>query len=99
MMSLPPGEGDLFELRTDDAQFETPGQVADVIVDVTDQGALVRVADIAIVKDAFEPEKVRSRMNGRSAISFLVYKKEMRTSLEPSTASRLSSKRIATGCR
>lgn len=58
------------------AQFESPGQVADVIVDVTGDGALVRVGDIAIVKDAFEPEKVRSRMNGRPAISFLVYKKE-----------------------
>ena len=58
------------------AQFETPGEVADVIIDVTDDGALVRVGDIAIVKDAFEPEKVRSRMNGRPAISFLVYKKE-----------------------
>ena len=58
------------------AQFESPDQVADVIVDVTDEGALVRVGDIAVVKDAFEPEKVRSRMNGRPAISFLVYKKE-----------------------
>jgi len=58
------------------AQFETPEEVEDVIVDVTDDGALVRVADIAIVKDAFEPEKVRSRMNGKMAISFLVYKKE-----------------------
>ena len=58
------------------AQFETPEEVEDVIVDVTDDGALVRVADVAIVKDAFEPEKVRSRMNGKTAISFLVYKKE-----------------------
>ena len=58
------------------AQFETPEEVEDVIVDVTAEGTLVRVSDIAIVKDAFEPEKVRSRMNGESAISFLVYKKE-----------------------
>jgi multidrug efflux pump subunit AcrB len=58
------------------AQFETPEEVEDVIVDVTAAGTLVRVSDIAIVKDAFEPEKVRSRMNGESAISFLVYKKE-----------------------
>ncbi|MCP4981851.1 MAG: efflux RND transporter permease subunit, partial [Gammaproteobacteria bacterium] len=58
------------------AQFETPEEVEDVIVDVTADGALVRVGDIAIVKDAFEPEKVRSRMNGKKAISFLVYKKE-----------------------
>ena len=58
------------------AQFETPQEVEDVIIDVTTDGTLVRVSDIAIVKDAFEPEKVRSRMNGESAISFLVYKKE-----------------------
>ena len=58
------------------AQFENPQEVEDVIVDVTEEGTLVRVKDMAVVKDAFEPEKVRSRMNGRQAISFLVYKKE-----------------------
>ncbi|MDH3537137.1 MAG: efflux RND transporter permease subunit, partial [Gammaproteobacteria bacterium] len=58
------------------AQFETPQEVEDVIVDVTADGTQVRVRDLAIVKDAFEPEKIRSRMNGRTAISFLVYKKE-----------------------
>lgn len=58
------------------AQFESPLEVEDVIVDVTADGAQIRVSDLAIVRDAFEPEKVRSRMNGKSAISFLVYKKE-----------------------
>jgi multidrug efflux pump subunit AcrB len=58
------------------AQFETPLAVEDVIVDVTEDGTQVRVADLAIVKDSFEPEKVRSRMNGEPAISFVVYKKE-----------------------
>ncbi len=58
------------------AQFETPLEVNDVIVDVTEEGTQVRVGDLAIVKDAFETEKIRSRMNGESAISFLVYKKE-----------------------
>ncbi|MEJ2178246.1 MAG: efflux RND transporter permease subunit, partial [Gammaproteobacteria bacterium] len=58
------------------AQFETPLEVNDVIVDVTDEGTQVRVGDLAIVKDTFEPEKIRSRMNGESAISFLAYKKE-----------------------
>ena len=58
------------------AQFESPEEVEDVIVDVTEDGAMVRVRDIAVVKDAFEPEKVSSRMNGQAAISFLVYKKE-----------------------
>ena len=43
------------------AQFESPLEVEDVIVDVTADGAQVRVSDLAIVKDAFEPEKLRSR--------------------------------------
>ncbi|MDJ0831911.1 MAG: efflux RND transporter permease subunit [Gammaproteobacteria bacterium] len=58
------------------AQFEDPLEVEDVIVEVTDDGTQIRVSDIAIVKDAFEPEKQRSRMNGKPAISFVVYKKE-----------------------
>ena len=58
------------------AQFEDPLQVEDVIVEVTEDGTQVRVSDMAIVKDAFEPEKQRSRMNGQPAISFVVYKKE-----------------------
>jgi len=58
------------------AQFETPLEVEDVIVDVTEDGTQVRISDLAVVKDTFEPEKVRSRMNGQSAISFVVYKKD-----------------------
>jgi multidrug efflux pump subunit AcrB len=34
------------------------------------------LTDLAVVKDDFEAEKVASRMNGKSAISFLVFKKE-----------------------
>ncbi len=58
------------------AQFEDPLEVEDVIIEVTEDGTQVRVSDVAIVKDAFEPEKQRSRMNGKPAISFVVYKKE-----------------------
>ena len=58
------------------AQFETPLEVEDVIVDVTEDGTQIRVSDLAVVRDTFEPEKVRSRMNGESAISFVVYKKD-----------------------
>ena len=58
------------------AQFESPLEAEDVIVDVTEDGTMVRISDLAIVKDTFEPEKVRSRMNGESAISFVVYKKD-----------------------
>ena len=58
------------------AQFETPLEVEDVIVDVTEDGTQIRISDLAVVRDTFEPEKVRSRMNGQSAISFVVYKKD-----------------------
>ncbi len=58
------------------AQFEDPLDVADVIVRVTESGTQLRVADLALLLDAFEPAKVVSRMNGNRAISFLVYKKE-----------------------
>ena len=32
--------------------------------------------DLAVLRDDFEPAKVLSRMNGRPAISFLVFKKD-----------------------
>ncbi len=58
------------------AQFADPLEVSDVIVRVTEAGTQLRVSDLASLVDAFEPEKVVSRMNGKGAISFLVYKKE-----------------------
>ncbi len=58
------------------AQFLDPKEVNEVIVRTTFTGPKVRVSDLAKVIDAFEPEKVLSRMNGRSAISFIIFKKE-----------------------
>jgi multidrug efflux pump subunit AcrB len=58
------------------AQFETPQEVGDVIVRSTFDGPSVKIKDLAIVKDDFEDERIISRMNGRPAISFFVYKKE-----------------------
>jgi multidrug efflux pump subunit AcrB len=57
------------------AQFEEPLDVAEVIVRVTAAGTQLRVKDLAVLRDDFEPAKVVSRMNARPAISFLVYKK------------------------
>lgn len=74
--------GGSFESYTDEknivtlAQFRQPLEVADVIVQASADGAPIRVRDLAEVTDEFEPEKVRSRMNGRPAISFLVFKTE-----------------------
>ena len=58
------------------AQFASPKEVGDVIVRTTFTGPKVRVSDLAKIVDAFEPETVLSRLNGRSAISFIVFKKE-----------------------
>lgn len=58
------------------AQFRDPSEVGEVIVRAEKKGALVRISDLAESTDAFEPAKVLSRMNGKPAISFLVYKKE-----------------------
>ena len=51
-------------------------EAADVIVRFTDGGSTIRVNDLAMFRDDFEPAKVRSRMNGTPAISFEVFKKE-----------------------
>ena len=55
------------------AQFQDPLEVGDVIVRSTFEGPLITVKDLALVKDDFEDERILSRMNGKSAISFLVY--------------------------
>ena len=74
--------GGSFESYTDEknivtlAQFREPMEVAEVIVQADPDASPVRVSDLATVTDEFEPEKVRSRMNGKPAISFLVYKTE-----------------------
>jgi multidrug efflux pump subunit AcrB len=58
------------------AQFQDPLNVNDVIIRANSGGTFLRVHDLAVLQDDFEPAKVLSRMNGKSAISFLVYKKE-----------------------
>ena len=58
------------------AQFRKPQEVGDVIVRSTFEGPLIKVKDLAIVKDDFEDEELISRMEGRPAISFIVNKTE-----------------------
>ncbi len=58
------------------AEFTDPMEAADVIVRFTEGGSTVRVRDLALLRDDFEPAKVLSRMNGTPAISFEVFKKE-----------------------
>jgi multidrug efflux pump subunit AcrB len=58
------------------AQFEEPVEVGDVIVRSTFEGPLIKVKDLAIVRDDFEEEDIISRVNGKNAISFMVNKTE-----------------------
>jgi multidrug efflux pump subunit AcrB len=55
------------------AQFRNPKEVGDVIVRSTFEGPLIKVKDLAVIKDDFEDERLLSRINGESAISFLIY--------------------------
>ena len=56
------------------AQFRSPGEVSDVIVRTTFDGPSIKVSDLAEVNDTFEEEKVLSRVNGETAISFVAFK-------------------------
>jgi multidrug efflux pump subunit AcrB len=58
------------------AQFREPLEVKNAIVRKTFDRPAIRVKDLARVTDNFEDEKVRSRLNGREAISFIAYKKQ-----------------------
>lgn len=58
------------------AQFGKPLDVGNVIVRTTFEGPLITVKDLAIISDDFEEEKVLSRLEGRTAISFVVNKTE-----------------------
>lgn len=58
------------------AQFRDPMEVRDAIVRTTFEGPLIRIKDLARVEDGYEEEKIRSRVNGQSAISLVAYKTE-----------------------
>ena len=58
------------------AEFRKPKEVENVVVQTTFHGPLVRLKDIATIKDDFEKERVISQVNGESAISFIAYKTE-----------------------
>ncbi|MBN1154364.1 efflux RND transporter permease subunit [candidate division KSB1 bacterium] len=55
------------------AQFENPKEVADIIVRTSFNGPAIRLKDLARIKDDYEEESLLSRINGKPAISFLVF--------------------------
>jgi multidrug efflux pump subunit AcrB len=58
------------------AQFRDPLEVGEVIVRTTFEGPSIKIKTLAMVREDFEEENVISRMEGRKAISFVVYKSE-----------------------
>ena len=71
-----------FESFTDEknvvtlAHFRDPMEVGDVIVRSSFEGPLIKIRDLAIIRDDFEEETVISHLEGRKAISFIVFKDE-----------------------
>jgi multidrug efflux pump subunit AcrB len=63
------------------AQFRDPVEVGDVTVRSTFEGPLIKVKDLAVIRDDFEDERIISRMNGKPAISFMVIKNESADSI------------------
>jgi len=58
------------------AQFRNPGEIGDVIVRSTFEGPQVKIKDLAIINDDFADERILTRMNGKSTISFVVFLSE-----------------------
>ena len=55
-------------------EFSRPEDIEKVIVRSTPDGRMVRVADVAGVRDTFEQERTRSRLNGQPVISLSITK-------------------------
>lgn len=58
------------------AQFRSPAEVGDVIVRSTFEGPLIKIKDLAVVKEDFKDEEIISHVDGVKSISFIVYKSE-----------------------
>jgi multidrug efflux pump subunit AcrB len=58
------------------AEFDNPLEVGDVIVRSTFEGPLIKVSDLAVIREDFEDETIIPRMDGRKVITFEVYKNE-----------------------
>ncbi|UCD38152.1 MAG: efflux RND transporter permease subunit [Fidelibacterota bacterium] len=59
------------------AQFNDPMEVGDVIIRSTFDGPVVRVRDLAVIRDDFEDLRLESRINGKTAISLIVHMSEV----------------------
>ncbi len=56
-------------------EFENINQIKDLVVKVDKQGGILRIKDVATVKDTLEEATVISKLNGKVGTNLLVYKK------------------------
>ncbi|OGQ66337.1 MAG: hypothetical protein A3F89_01820 [Deltaproteobacteria bacterium RIFCSPLOWO2_12_FULL_50_11] len=63
-----------FLLRTT-GEFETPGEIEEVIVRANDEGHWVQIKDIASVKSSLAEEKITNHTNGTRSINLVVIKR------------------------
>ena len=57
------------------SQFSKPLDVGNVILRSNFSGQLVKVKDLAIIKESFEKPSMYSRVNGKQSINFIVFKR------------------------
>ncbi len=63
-------------------EFNDPSEIARVIVRTGDNGSVVRVKDVARVRDTFEEERTRSTLDGEPVISLLISKQNHGNSID-----------------
>lgn len=68
-------EGEEYNIRTN-TEFYTIPEIEDIIIRANDAGNILRIKDIAHVKDAFEDEDIMVNTNGTRAIDLIVLKRE-----------------------
>ena len=64
------------------SEFERPEDIGQIIVRASDLGYLVRIKDIAVVKDTFAEDPVIIKYNGENGMSLGYQKSQTPTSLK-----------------
>ena len=58
------------------SQFNGINEIGDVIIRTSFDSPAVRMKDVAIIDETFEEPRIQSRVNGKSSISFKIFKNE-----------------------
>jgi multidrug efflux pump subunit AcrB len=79
-MNFPSGkikEGEREILLRTMGEFADLQEIKDVVLRTADNGNLVRLSDVATVKDDFEESRIYARINGDRSINMFVFKKQV----------------------